>query len=83
MVTGHDWDSPLAYLTEVHRLSKAKLSLKLEKCRFFQKDVGFLGHVVSQVEIKAQPQKIKVIGDFPRPRTLWEPWSFLGRKLFP
>lgn len=79
LVTGHDWDSHLANLTEVvRRLSKAKLSLKLEKCRFFQKEVDFLGHVVSQEGIKAQPQKIKAIRDFPRPKTLRELQSFLG-----
>ncbi|XP_037774414.1 uncharacterized mitochondrial protein AtMg00860-like [Penaeus monodon] len=42
------------------------------------REVDFLGHVVSQEGIKEQPQKIKAIRDFPRPKTLRELQSFLG-----
>ncbi|XP_037776576.1 uncharacterized mitochondrial protein AtMg00860-like [Penaeus monodon] len=75
----HDWDSNLANLTEVvHRVSKAlKPSLKLEKCRFFQKEVDFWDMWSSQEGIKAQHQKIRPIRDFPRPKDFRELQSFL------
>ena len=40
------------------RLRKSGLVLKPLKCKFFQKSVEFLGHVVSQEGISCDPNKL-------------------------
>ena len=43
------------------RLSQAGLKLKPEKCRFFQRSVQFLGHVISHEGIGTDPEKIRAV----------------------
>ena len=40
------------------RLQQANLKLKPSKCIFFQKQVKFLGHIVSETGIQTEPAKI-------------------------
>ena len=42
-------------------LEKHKLYVKLKKCEFWLKKVHFLGHVVSQEGILADPTKVEAI----------------------
>ena len=51
----------------LQRLEKAKLSIKLSKCFFFQPKVKFLGFIVSKEGITANPEKIKPIVEMPPP----------------
>ena len=60
------------------RLSAAGLTLNLAKCQFFQERVNFLGHVVSQEGIAADPEKVRKVVEWPEPRTAKELSSFLG-----
>jgi YD repeat-containing protein len=48
-------------------LQKNKLMVKLSKCRFAQIEVKFLGHVISQGEIKCNPETVNVIKAWKRP----------------
>ncbi|XP_057545978.1 uncharacterized protein LOC130824972 [Amaranthus tricolor] len=41
-------------------------------------EISFLGHMVSKGGISVDPEKIKVITDWPIPRNVTELWSFLG-----
>jgi hypothetical protein len=59
-------------------LAKANLKLKASKCQLFQQEVRFLGHVISAQGIATDPDKIKVVENWPRPRNLQEVRSFLG-----
>lgn len=54
------------------------LKLSLEKCKFFQKSVKYLGHIVSENGVETDPQKIEAIKTWPNPRNLKELRSFLG-----
>ena len=60
------------------RLRSAGLKLKPEKCSVFQKSLSFLGHVISEDGISADPQKTKAVADWPVPRTVKEVRGFLG-----
>ena len=79
IVYGKDFRDHVINLDRVlERLSNAKLSLKFEKCRFFQEEVSYLGHIISFKGIKPQPEKVKIIKDIPIPKTIHELQSFLG-----
>ena len=60
------------------RLKSAGLKLKPEKCSLLQKSVTFLGHVVSGDGISTDPEKIKVVAEWPVPSSVKEVRSFLG-----
>ena len=60
------------------RLSAAGLKLKPEKCKFFQKSVMFLGHVISDRGIGTDPAKIAQVADWPAPTSVSELRTFLG-----
>ena len=74
-----DFDSHVNDLIEVFtRLRDAKLKLKPTKCHFFQKEIKYLGHVISENGISVDPSKIKAIQDMPYPKKLVQLQSFLG-----
>ncbi|UYV76764.1 hypothetical protein LAZ67_14001975 [Cordylochernes scorpioides] len=59
-------------------LRKAGLCLNPGKCRFGAKTITVLGHKVSGDGICLDPEKIRAVRDFPRPKSLKEVRSFLG-----
>lgn len=60
------------------RLQRQELKVKLSKCRFFQSQVKYLGHVVSAEGVAADPEKVEVVREWRRPVHLAELRSFLG-----
>ena len=56
----------------------AGLKLKPTKCHFLQKEVTFLGNVVSANGIKTNPEKVKAVKTLPLPVNLKKLQSFLG-----
>ncbi|KAL2098414.1 hypothetical protein ACEWY4_007621 [Coilia grayii] len=60
------------------RLQQHNLKLKLAKCNFFQSKVNYLGHVISAEGVSTDPEKIRAVVEWKRPRTLTELRSFLG-----
>jgi hypothetical protein len=59
-------------------LRKNQLRLKQTKCSFAQDRLEFLGHVVSSRGISTDPNKIRVIQDWPTPKCVKDVRSFLG-----
>ncbi|GJU28568.1 retrotransposable element Tf2 [Tanacetum coccineum] len=59
-------------------LKGRKLSDNRKKCIFGQKQVEYLGHIVSSDGVKANPSKITAMTEWPIPRNLWELRGFLG-----
>jgi hypothetical protein len=49
-----------------------------DKCEFFESEVSFLGHVVSEKGLAVQQYKVKAVRDWPQPHTKKEVRSFLG-----
>lgn len=60
------------------RLREYGLKLSLDKCKFFQTEVRYLGHIVSREGVKTDPEKIRALKTWPRPPNLKELKSFLG-----
>jgi hypothetical protein len=59
-------------------LREHKLYAKFEKCDFWQHQVKFLGHVVSQTGIAMDPAKIESVMEWKAPTSPTEVRSFLG-----
>jgi hypothetical protein len=60
------------------RLEGAGLKLKASKCHFCCTEVEYLGHLITQEGVRADPAKLKVISAWPIPQTVQEVQSFLG-----
>lgn len=69
----------LEHLNQVFRkLHQANLTLNLDKCHFFKDSLTFLGHVVSEAGVSANPEKLSAIQHYPQPNNLKEVQRFLG-----
>ena len=76
---GTSVDEVLGTLDQVlTRFQDAGLTLNLAKCQFFQRQVTFLGHVISRDGMSTDPEKVAKVRDWPQPRTKKELLSFLG-----
>ena len=71
-----DHDTHLRVVLET--LRKEQLYAKLRKCEFWLREVSFLGHIVSEEGIRADPNKIEVIIEWKPPRNVMKVRSFLG-----
>lgn len=60
------------------RLREYGLKLSLEKCKFFQTSVRYLGHIISETGVQTDPEKISALKTWPKPKNLKELRSFLG-----
>ena len=79
IVYGRDFQEHLNNLGLVmDRLQAANQKLKAKKCRFFQKEVAFLGHIVTEHGVKTDPAKTAVVEKWRRPENVSELRSFLG-----
>lgn len=60
------------------RLKQEGLKAKLSKCAFFQRDVLYLGHVISDQGVSTDPRKVEVVAKWQPPTTVSQLRSFLG-----
>src|ERR1043165_9807424 len=61
-----------------HLIQQATLQIKIKKYKFFQKEIKFLGHKISQKGIATDPEKIEAMQKLPTPRNLKDVQSVLG-----
>ena len=70
------------HLTHLHtvlsKLADAKFFLKCSKCLFGQRQLEYLGHIISQQGIQADPTKIQAMIDWPTPSSTTALRGFLG-----
>ena len=62
---------------EAHR--KAGLMLQPDKCQLFQKQVEYLGHLVSEEGIRPIPEYVRLVQEWPEPKSIKELRTFLGK----
>jgi hypothetical protein len=62
----------------LQKLREHKLYVKRSKCKFWLKEVSFLGHVVSNGGIAVDPCKVKDVLNWKPPTNVGEIHSFLG-----
>ena len=79
MVLGKNFEDHLNKILGVlERMREAKLTIKLEKCRFFQKKIQFLGHEISTEGIRPLADRVKAIRDLAAPKTVRQVRQILG-----
>lgn len=59
-------------------LRENNLTLKLTKCRFFDRSINYLGYEISVDGIRPNENKIIAVKDFPAPKNVHEVRQFLG-----
>ncbi|CAL4225020.1 unnamed protein product, partial [Meganyctiphanes norvegica] len=62
----------------LHRLEQAGLKLNPAKCRFYVKEVKYLGRIISKNGQKMDPEVVSAISKMPTPKSCKELESFLG-----
>lgn len=79
VVIGRNLDVHNKNLMDVfNRLRKVNLKLNPVKCNFLQREILYLGHVVSGTGILPDPDKINVIKNYPRPQSADEIKRFVA-----
>ena len=79
VVFGRTFDEHLCRLDAVlSRIARAGLKLKPSKCHFFQKEVTFLGHVVSADGVRPDPGNTSKLVNWPVPESVSDVRSFVG-----
>ncbi len=73
------FDAHLGALRQVfEKLRQAGLTLRVDKCRFFETNVTFLGHIISEEGIRTDPEKVRTVHEWPVPTSQTELRGFLG-----
>ncbi|KAK2579094.1 hypothetical protein KPH14_008493 [Odynerus spinipes] len=73
------FEEELNRLREVFILLRhAGLLMSTKKCNFFCREVQYLGHVVSEQEVKTDPSKISAVREWPVPKDKSQVRSFIG-----
>jgi len=62
----------------IKRLEKNNLYMKLEKCKWKVREVGFLGVVIRPEGIRMEEEKVKGVLDWPIPKCVKDIQKFLG-----
>ncbi|WVZ58395.1 LOW QUALITY PROTEIN: hypothetical protein U9M48_008672 [Paspalum notatum var. saurae] len=60
------------------RLREHRLYAKFSKCAFWLREVGFLGHILSEKGVAVDPSKVEDVLNWKQPKTVTEIRSFLG-----
>ncbi|KAL5018859.1 hypothetical protein ScPMuIL_004581, partial [Solemya velum] len=79
IIYSKNFEEHISNLSEVlQRLMEANLKLSPEKCTLLQREVTFLGHVVSEHGISTDLRKTEAVRNWVVPRNVKEVRSFLG-----
>ncbi|XP_023638085.1 uncharacterized protein K02A2.6-like [Capsella rubella] len=79
LVYSPTWDSHKSHVEQVFSiLRQQKLAVKLKKCEFGQRELEYLGHIISDAGVKVDKSKIQAMLDWPTPTTITELRGFLG-----
>ena len=60
------------------KLEEYNLRMKPSKCSFVASEVNFLGFIINETGISADPKKVSAVKNFPKPRTQRDVRAFLG-----
>ncbi|GFW60783.1 retrovirus-related Pol polyprotein from transposon 412 [Trichonephila clavipes] len=79
IIGGRTFEEHLQNIRKVlSKLSDANLKLNPSKCKFFQKEVNYLRHIISAEGVRTDPEKVSAVKNWKRPENLRELRSFLG-----
>ncbi|GFW78082.1 retrovirus-related Pol polyprotein from transposon 297 [Trichonephila clavipes] len=73
IIGGRTFEEHLQNIRKVlSKLSDANLKLNPSKCKFFQKEVNYLGHIISAEGVRTDPEKVSTVKNWKRPENLRE-----------
>lgn len=79
LIFGKDFNEQIQRIRAVlTQIKAANLKLKPSKCHLLQREVGFLGHILSAEGVKPAPDNIEKIMKWSAPTSVKEVQSFLG-----
>ncbi|KAL2230104.1 UNVERIFIED_CONTAM: Transposon Ty3-G Gag-Pol polyprotein [Sesamum indicum] len=79
LIYSKDWGQHLVHLKKVlHLLKEHQLYAKKSKCSFAQKEIDYLGHIISHQGVSTDPLKIECMVKWPIPASVKELRGFLG-----
>lgn len=79
LIYSKSMEEHIEHLTKVfEKLKQHQLKLKMSKCSFGVAQVEYLGHVVSKEGVDVDPNKIKCISQWEKPKTIKGLGGFLG-----
>ena len=62
----------------MHILRENQLYAELSKCYFYEKQLLYLGHIISEEGVAVDHVKVRAIEDWPTPRNVTKVKSFMG-----
>ena len=78
-IFSRDREEHVRHVQEVlKRIRENDLFCKPEKCKFFQKKIEYLGHIISEGHVEMDTTKVQAILDWPTPRRMKDVQKFLG-----
>jgi hypothetical protein len=79
IVIGRSFHENLTNLRKVfQRFREVRLKINPEKCHLFQKEVLYLGHIISPEGITTEPEKLEAVREWPTPRINTKLGDFWG-----
>jgi hypothetical protein len=79
LVFGRNFEEHHSRLREVlARLQHVNIKLSPKKCQILQREVAYLGHVISNGEVKPDAEKTKLIDTYPVPKSIKVVRSFVS-----
>ncbi|GFX25222.1 retrovirus-related Pol polyprotein from transposon 297 [Trichonephila clavipes] len=68
IIEGRTFEEHLQNIRKVlSKLSDANLKLNPSKCKFFQKEVNYLGHIISAEGVRMDPEKVSAVKELETP----------------
>ena len=80
LIFSKDYNEHKQHLSKVlHCLARYNLRVKLKKCSFYQREMPFLGHVLTEGKVSVEPEKVEALQRWKRPlTTVKQVRQFLG-----
>ena len=79
LVYSRSYEEHLDHIRQVFEwLARDQWKLKFSKCKFAQRSISYLGHIISEKGVATDPAKVEVVLSWPTPSSVKELRSFLG-----
>lgn len=79
LITSPTAESHYKHIIEIlTRFKRHHVTVNIDKCQFFRKEVSFLGHIISSEGIKMDEEKTRTIQEFRTPKNKKELQSYFG-----
>lgn len=79
LIYSHSFEEHVQHVRAVFELlQRDQWQVKLSKCVFAQRQLRYLGHVISEAWVATDPDKVAAVSNWPSPQSVKDLCSFLG-----